>query len=256
MMHILFQINKDRRARFIAGHKFYVGQAATRLLSQFQNIESEADSFAEEWLNSVGHNFDPDRHDPASFYEQANDERIYFYLSLSEMQERTRLSVVAGIFHEWDKQLRSWLIGEINHWHRGDNINKEIWKVNFEQVKDLLEAFGYDIKTQGYYHSLNRCRLVVNAYKHGHGNAFEAIKKQYPEFVETFGATDSMYLKYADHDALRANESHIEEFSNAIVEFWNSIPEDVYKEKLADFPKWFQKAFNKDIEIDAQKSSQ
>lgn len=104
------------RLPIIARHEFYVEQARTRLLSQFENISADANRAGDEWLTQNAHEFDPDRHDPGDFYERAYDITISFYQSLSDMHEQTRLSVVAGMFHQWDKQLREWVSGEVRHW--------------------------------------------------------------------------------------------------------------------------------------------
>jgi hypothetical protein len=94
------------RQSLIKRHQFYVKQARKRVLSQFENMEEEADKAAEEWLEQSSGRFDPDWHDPGDFYEAANDVGIEFYQLLSDMRNQTRLSVVAGMFHEWDKNLR------------------------------------------------------------------------------------------------------------------------------------------------------
>ena len=97
------------RQELISNHKFYVEQARKRLLSQFEDVSGEADKFAEEWLSKADQWFDPDRHDPDEFQEQAYDKSITFYGLLTDMHDQTRLSVIAGMYHEWDKQLRDWL---------------------------------------------------------------------------------------------------------------------------------------------------
>src|SRR5437868_2508040 len=102
--YVLFQMWEPFRQSLIKGHLFYVEQARKRLLSRFDDIEADADRAAEEWLEQSGQHFDADRHDPCDFYEAANDVGIEFYGLLSDMREQTRLSVVAGMFHEWDKQ--------------------------------------------------------------------------------------------------------------------------------------------------------
>ena len=114
---VLFHMWEPFRASLIANHQFYVDQSRKRLLSQFDNIEPEADKATEEWLERSNSRFDPDRHDPADFYETAHEVGIEFYGLLSDMRDQTWLSVVAGMFHEWDKQLRGWLVREIGHWH-------------------------------------------------------------------------------------------------------------------------------------------
>lgn len=75
----LFQMWKPKRQSLIDGHVFYVDQANSRLLSQFDNMESEADKAAEDWLEASGQYFDPDRDDEGSYYERAQDVGIQFY---------------------------------------------------------------------------------------------------------------------------------------------------------------------------------
>ena len=243
MAYALFHMWGPYRKEIIASHNFYVEQAQKRLLSQFQNMEAEADKYREEWLSSYSRYFNPDGDDPAV---RAYNEGIEFYQMLENMLNRTRLSIVAGIFHEWDKQLRSWILTEINHWHYGDEVKRATWRVNFGDIIDLLEAIDWPIRSRSYYASLDRCRLVVNAYKHGNGNAFEKLKTEHPEFIETFGDTDSSYLKYADHTKLKVDGTHITEFSDAIIEFWKDVPEYFYEKESLNFPDWFMSAYSKD----------
>src|SRR3546814_4366230 len=58
---------------------------------------------------------------------------------------RSRLSVVAGMFHEWDKQLRDWLVREIQHWHHGETAALKVWSADFVQIAELLESIGWPI---------------------------------------------------------------------------------------------------------------
>ena len=110
---VAFQMWGPFRKQLVKAHTFYVEQAKKRLLTRFENIEEEAQAEMDTWLQETSHLFDPERHDPSDFYEQANDVGIEFYELLTEMRDRTRLSVIAGMYHEWDKQLRDWLWREI-----------------------------------------------------------------------------------------------------------------------------------------------
>ena len=129
--YVLFQMCSWTRESIVKDHTFYVEQAKKRLLSQFDHIESEAEKAAEEWLERSGSYFDPDRHDPADFYEKANEVGIEFYSLLSEMRDQTWFGVVAGMFHQWDKALRGWMVREIEHWHRGENFPRKVWSSDF-----------------------------------------------------------------------------------------------------------------------------
>ena len=76
MSSTLFYMGKGERENLIARHNFYIEQANKRLLSQFQNKETEAEAYENEWFNNQTQYFDPDRHDPSDFYEQAHQEGI------------------------------------------------------------------------------------------------------------------------------------------------------------------------------------
>lgn len=241
----LFHMWGRFREKLIAEHNFYMEQAEKRLLSQFDNLEEEADKYSEEWLESVSHQFDPDRHDPGDFYEQAYEEGIEFYQMLDDMKNRTHLSVVAGLFHEWDKQVRDWLVQEISHWHRGDEVKKAVWKANFNDLADLFDGLGWNVKSRPYFETLDKCRLVVNAYKHGDGGAFEKIKSKHSEYLRSIGG-DSSFSAFADHSDLMVSYQHIDAFSNAVVDFWQDVPEYIFDSDQSTAPPWFMKARKKD----------
>lgn len=247
--YALFQMWGPFRQSLIKGHSFYVEQARKRLLSQFDGIEADADRAAEEWLLQSGQHFDPDRHDPGDFYERANDVGIEFYGLLSNMREQTRLSLVAGMFHEWDKQLRDWLVREIHHWHRGDNATLKVWSADFGQIADLLESFGWKLRAADYFRALDACRLVVNVYKHGEGKSLDDLKNGFPEYLDDpfkdIGGT-LPDTKSLDHAHLKVSEDQFQAFSDAILAFWRDVPENVFDSQVTDVPDWFGKAILKD----------
>ncbi len=255
--YVLFQMWGPYRQSLIRGHSFYVEQARKRLLSQFEDMEAEADRASEEWLEERGQHFDPDRHDPGDFYEAAHDVGIEFYSLLSDMREQTRLSVVAGMYHEWEKQLRDWLVREIRHWHRGDTAAMKIWSANFSQIAALLESFGWNLRSTSYFQKLDACRLVVNVYKHGEGPALNDLKKNYPEYLaDPFGGAGGAWSEstHRDHTHLRVSDDEFQMFSDAIVAFWRDIPESVVNSKTAEPPDWFEKAILMDRENQQQTS--
>lgn len=232
------------RESLIKGHCFYVEQSKKRLLSQFANLNEEADYYAQDWLDERSHLFDPDRHDPSDFEERAYGESIGFYQMLSDMRNRTILSIIAGIFHKWDKQLRDWLVKEVKHWHNGVAVEKAIWKATFDEVIDLVDRVIVKTKSQNYYESLDKCRLLVNAYKHGEGDSFQKLKSNYPEFFTSLELGDLM-VNFSSHEDIKVSSNHIDEFSKAIIEFWKSIPQYVHANEEFDAPDWFEKAYKK-----------
>jgi hypothetical protein len=247
---VLFQMCSWRRKSLIEGHRFYVDQARKRLLSQFENIEEEAEKASEEWLERSSCWFDPDRHDPGDFYESANDAGIEFYELLSGMRDQTWLSVVAGMFHEWDKQLREWLVREVEHWHHGEDLPKKLWSADFLRICDFLESLGWNLHGSTWFRTLNACRLVVNVYKHGAGNSLDELKDHHPEYLcDPLRGLRCDFLGNHDpvHTDLRVSEDQFREFSDAIIACWTTAPENIWDSKISDVPDWIMKAIEKDL---------
>jgi hypothetical protein len=247
--YVLFQMWSHYRAFLIEQHEFYVREARSRLLSRFDDIEADSDKAADAWLEESGKWFDPDRHDPGSFYEQANDVAIQHYQLLSDMREHTRLSVVAGMYHQWDKQLRDWLVREIQHWHRGDHVQAKVWAADFVQIIDLMESFGWPIRTTPYFKSLDACRLVVNVYKHGEGKSLEELRQHYPEYLhDPFSGAGSGFsdVAFRDHTTLKVDDQQFQAFADAMPTFWRDLPENVPESSISTVPPWFENAILKD----------
>jgi hypothetical protein len=245
----LFQMWEPHRQSLITGHLFYVEQARKRLLSQFEDIEGEADKAAEAWLEENSHRFDPDRHDEGQFYEAAHDEGIEFYQLLSDMRDRTRLSVIAGMYHEWEKQLRKWLSDEIRHWHAGGIVQETVWKVDFGKLLEFLESLDWEVRSQTYFSKLDACRLVVNVYKHGKGNSLNDLKQSYPEYLrDPFSHIGGAFsgLNYLDYTHLSVFDDQLQGFSDAIVAFWKDVPKNIMNHENLKVPDWFAKAMLKD----------
>lgn len=250
-MHALLQMWGPFRQSLIDQHLFYMEQARKRLLSQFENIEEEASIAAEKWFEEHGTRFDPDRHDVGDFYEASHEVGIEFYQLLSDMRDQTRLSVVAGMFHEWDKQLRDWLTKEIRHWHQGDIVKAKVWSANFECIADLLESFGWKIRGKEYFDQLNACRCVVNVYKHGNGNSLDELKRKYPEYiVAPYTIIDEFFpsMDWLDHTYIKVSDDQLQAISDAILAFWQDVPEQLSDHEELSVPDWFAKAILRDRE--------
>jgi len=240
---------EQARQLLIERHQFYVDQSRTRLLAQFSDMERDAEKAAADWMERASQRFDADRHDESSIYEAAHDEKIAYHQLLEDMRDNIRLSVVAGMYHEWDKQLRDWMVHEILHWHIGDEVRSKIWSQDFGGLIDLFACLGWNIRQTPYYSTLDACRLVVSVYKHGEGLSFQDLKRRYPEYVKTpFQGFDNdvQGIDFTDHTDLKVTEKQIQGFSNAIVAFWNDVPKYVYDDPFSESPKWFKNAWLKD----------
>jgi hypothetical protein len=179
---VLFYMDDWTRAGLINGHKFYVEQAKQRLLSQFDDIDGEANLFGEKWLSDHAHLYNPENLSSRYSEEAAGDAMNTFHQLLTEMHVSTRLSVVTGMFHEWEKQVRNWLTSGLKQYPRGE-MEDDIWKNDFDKLFNFLEWLKCASREDKYYTHLDMCRLVVNVYKHGYGSSFKNLKNKYPDLI-------------------------------------------------------------------------
>jgi len=254
-MDAIFYMWEKRREDLIATHEFYVTQGKPRITDQFsdeERLKKEADEYAERWLEEIGRHFDPYRHNPEDFLEQAYDEKIQFYQTLEELGNSARLALISGMFHLWERSLREWLtsndgIGDIR---MGAALPKAIWKSNFDQIFELLACAGLFVSSDKAKDTLDTFRLVVNTYKHGVGDSFERLKYKRPEFFDRHNLRSLSHwiysVDYADYTDLFVFSEHIDELSEAIIAFWKAIPEYSTENRLTRFPQWFQRAHERD----------
>lgn len=246
---------EPRRRDLIEQHRFYVSEGKKRLTSQFSDktkLEEEADEFSDQWLEKMGQHFDPDRHDPAEFYEQAHDEGIQHYAALEELGNSARLALISGMYHLWEKSLRDWLtsVDGIGSFQVGQNLPLAIWKSNFTQVLELFECVGLYHAGCPTRESLDTCRMVVNTYKHGAGPSEVELKIRRPELFDQYGWRSSFaYSSIADltdYTDLYVEDGVIDEFADSIEAFWTALPEHITEKEFQPVPSWFLKAFKKD----------
>src|SRR5260370_29416195 len=158
-------------------HGFYCEQGKTRIFSQFENIESEADAYMEKEYDRLGSFYDSD--DGAS--EVARDSAESFYSLLLDLKKQTVLGALAGMYHQWEKDLRHFIEGQLRHDGVGvDDARKIAWKLKVDDVFDILADFGWNCRKQSFFSQIEACRLVVNVYKHGKGSSLDKLADTFP----------------------------------------------------------------------------
>lgn len=216
---VMFQMYDGYRALLIEEHLFYTEQAKKLLLSQFNNIDEMAQSAVDEFVSK--RYFDPETDDSSSLSEAAYDQAIEFGLLLSNLRERTLLSVIAGMAQEMEKKLRAWMARELL-WHlNGQRRTVEwAWRAKWEDLVILFHGLGWEIQRAPFYNDLEAMMLVVNVCKHGSGSSFDRLKAEFPMLLREVGAGEFQF----HHDYLAVDDTTLETFSLAVVEFWKAMP--------------------------------
>lgn len=249
MIRTAFQLTEPEREDAIAEHRFYVEQAKTRLLSTFNNISAEADQAARDHWEASGRTFHPDYSDEGDLAEAAENHGIAFYQLLAEMHERTRLSVVAGMYHHWDKRFRRFLAREMR-WPGlvpGEHTRRALWRIDSAKLEEFLRGLGLDIRTFPCFDRLDAMRLVVNVFKHGEGKSLDDLRRLYPEFVPLAGPVATQCLDDTD---MVINDKHVGEFADAVEVFWRVLPAELVFDAGTDLyvPDEIAKGYRKDME--------
>ena len=225
---------------FLEPHEFYVSEARRRLLSQFGDLDQEAEQREEQFLKASAQYFNPDYDDPSEAYEQAYHEGVSYAWSQMEMQNSVLLAVTAGMYHQFDKMLRKHTIKQLSNWCKEEIIIPMIWNFTFNQLIDFLEWIGLKINGTVYGEKLKACNLVVNVYKHGDGDSHQTLSLTHPEYYpHPTGVKDWQTIPV--HDDLQVTEEQFVEFADAITAFWKAVPEYCYYADLEDEPKWIEK---------------
>jgi hypothetical protein len=230
---VFLQMWGPTRDHLVANHEFYVAEAKRRLLDQFDDdaMKADADAHADQWL--AERPFNPERDDPGDGYEQAYDESI-------------SLSIIAGMFHEWEKQLRDWLGTELGHHGLGKHPHDAVWKAPIEDLFELFEICGWPVRDRPYFSDLNLCRLVTNVYKHGNGPSFDELKDLAPDLAGKAGDLPAFFVSALDYSSLSVVDTDLARFAEAITAFWRDVPENIFFSQIPEPPKWLLRALAKE----------
>ncbi|MAF27675.1 MAG: hypothetical protein CL820_10730 [Croceicoccus sp.] len=248
MEEVFLQMWGPNRSFLVRDHEFYVQQAKQRLLDPFDEKSMLADSQRHEqaWLEERSGRFDPDRDDEGQIYEDAEQEKCLLYASLEGLRDNTRLSIIAGMFHEWEKQFRDWLGRNLGELGLGEHTHKAIWKSDFEDLMGLMTACGWPVKGQDWYDDLNLCRLVVNVYKHGNGKSRNDLSSAKASLLKWNGKFSAYWSPSLDYSTLMVSDADLDAFAASILRFWQEIPDNIYFSRVSALPRWLSKEMEKD----------
>lgn len=115
--------------------------------------------------------------------ETANEHGQNLYSLLHDLRKQMLLSALAGCYHQWDKELREFIEGELSKTFKHDDAKRIAWNLNIGTIFDLIAQFGWNCRALPFFRHIDACRLVVNVHKHGKGSSLEQLAATYPEFL-------------------------------------------------------------------------
>jgi hypothetical protein len=222
----------ETRRRIIDRHNFYAAQVVAKVLAQFRDIETEAKAYAERQYNELASVPAHEDVDGSELAELANDRGQQLYGLLHDLKQQMILGAAAGMFHQWDKDLRTFAERELTHNFARQDAEDVAWKQGGGSMFELLEQFGWNCRAAWFYPKIHACRLVVNVYKHGKGASLTDLAKLYPEYVNNPYPMDAHEFTFAEnllrHEWLTVSVDHFDEFAGALRGFWQEFPERLF----------------------------
>jgi hypothetical protein len=215
-------------------HDFFVAEVKSRVLTHFQDIEDEAEKYAESEYERLGSLWCGEHVDVADVAEAATGRGQEFYGLLLDMKVQMTLGALSTLYHQWDKDLRNFVERELNQCFVREDVVKICWGPNIGNVFDILKQFGWDIRCSAFFKRIDACRLIVNVYKHGKGHSIDKLAIEFPAYLKGpfFGVPDIPPLfKSPRYEHLSVSDDEFDEIANALRAFWVEFPERMYLNK-------------------------
>jgi hypothetical protein len=215
-------------------HDFYVTQIKERVLAQLKDLEGDADRYAKIQYQRLIEIPGDDNTDMADLAEMAHERAVSHYELLSDLKEQVILGALAGLYHQWEKELRDFIERELMDGVEAEQASKRAWCGSIMDIFRLLTDFGWDVHGEPFFPKINACRLIVNVHKHGNGPSLDDLRSKYPDYLrDPFGKPLSdPFSDYVNYDWLTISEQNFNEIACALRAFWVEFPERLYKDRL------------------------
>ena len=216
------------RRNILERHDTYVEAVLTRVISQFRDIDGEAERYADAtWQALTDRPVQQDEDvDMGALAEQAQDAGLAKYETLSFLKREMLLGSPAGLYHIWDRSLRDFLAREFRHWMKPEYVDRYAWHSDFNRIMTCLRESGWDVTAEPFFKDLDACRLVVNVYKHGKGKSLDDLVARYPHFMRYHAQPDLSFLaRHPDHEDLELTERQFRDIASSLRTFWTAFPE-------------------------------
>ena len=231
-MPIQFDLTRDMKRHILKEHDFFVAQVKSRVFTQFQDMEADANRYAEEEFERLSNRPDTGETDMDSIAEDAHDNAVEYYGLLSDLRQSLILGALAGLYHQWEKQLREFVELELGHNGNRDKAAKKAWGGNIGDTFQLLAAIGWDVREEPFFPLIDACRLIVNVYKHGQGPSLKDLHSKYPDYLKDplKDWPSEFRERFLHHEWLTLPEGEFEKIAMSIRRFWIAFPVRLFKE--------------------------
>ncbi len=225
-MPLRLDMTPDIKRRIVQAHDFYVEQVDKRVIAQFQDMEGDADRYAKAEYERLSARYGHEDADPADVAEAAHDNAVGYYTLLHDLRQQVILGALAGLYHQWEKQLREFIERELVHEVKRDLAMKFAWSGKHRRCIRVAWPVWLGCPVSALFPAIDACRLIVNVYKHGQGQALAQLDKKYPKYLpDPIGKLiPSERPKLVNYEWLAVTEEDFAEIAKGLRAFWKSFP--------------------------------
>lgn len=221
----------DNRQDLLHRHDFFVEQTKRRVLRGFDDIVDEANEYADAEYERLGSLPSFGGGDMSDVADTAWDRAVEHFMMLSALRTQTTLGALASLYHQWEKDFRSFLDLSLSGFIAKPRRKALCWGEPIERLFDKLEASGWPLRKTAWYPLIDACRLVVNVHKHGEGPSLEQLVESHPHYFrgpfDTLSGDSDPWRRFVDYRGLAVSEDQFDEIAAALRRFWIEFPEEI-----------------------------
>lgn len=227
------------RLKFKAPYRLYIDTYTRRIAPVFDNIEEEAKQIADEHFRKMGAYFNPDYHDEGDFAEAAWEKGLEHFEGLSLIRYNTKLMWFSTMYQFWEQQVRKFLFEEISRTHKMyDKKNNEITFKSFctrgiDEIMEVFLKFNYNLETLTIWSDIDELRLLANVIKHGEGRSASQLEQLKPRYFKSQVSSSNLlelYKSTLTEVVLNIDELDFIRYGEALIKFWDELPERMYSQ--------------------------
>lgn len=204
-----------------------------RIQPVFANAEFEAEEYQNELWESIMNRpcTENDYVDPSDYVDFVQEKAVERYDMLSLMRYRNIGMWLACLCQVWEQQLYSFVIHEAEQ--EGLKYDPSDIKRGFAFSKDVFEWHQQPFEKLDSWGKIKELRLLVNVIKHAEGDSEQKLRKLRPDYFTQDVCGTEYYLMSLYHTTLLEPTLMIQEqdfidYFNALIKFWEDLPERMY----------------------------
>lgn len=231
-----FQFTDGQLEEVLRKHDFYIRHIKAKVLSPLRDIEKLTKHELAIWEDENKY-----RYDDSDILGEMQGE---FYEGFAVLKRQMHLNSVASMYFEWNKQVLTWLDKQLPRLLakkyaalNESDVSKAVANLSFSRMSSVLSLIEVPIASTQTILELERMHLIVNTYKHGHGDSFEKLLDKYPEhFAPVISRLNTVSINvkaelcsvgaasFLSRFPLKVTACDIDSFASTITCFWKSMP--------------------------------